>query len=149
MPLRRIASATVLTLLAAAILVPARASATTRWDYNAGTKITPGDARTYGSFDISQQGRHIDFRGSIDDLCPNDGYGAYLTVYVYTANGNAHYLGDAHDGGGCAGVGTAFSWSGTYGSKVQTIEFHLAEFDQKTLRNCDEQWFWIDRFVGG
>jgi len=87
----RIALACVLTALGLGCAAPALASPARSFDYFTTTESTEGRAHIYGSIDFERRTQAY-IQGSINDLCPGDGHGAYATFYgQYAKTDGAHH----------------------------------------------------------
>ena len=95
----------------------------------AGTQETKGNALAKGRLRI---GPHRVFgRLSIDDLCPGDGYGAYLNVFVYFRNSTREFN-QFVDREGCDRGGRKYSYDRSFPKRtVTSVKITVLEFDNR------------------
>ena len=110
--------------------VPATASAAKRFDLTTGTSATPGKARGAGSvgFVGTQQ---VTIRGSINDICPKDGYGAYIEFKI-NFKGGGYATRVISDQRKCAEKPKSFSFTTPkFGHRVKSVGVTVIELDQQ------------------
>jgi hypothetical protein len=108
----------------------ASANVTAHFNLLAGTEHTPGKARAVGA--ISYLGpKKFDISGRIDDICPKDGYGAYLYVEATFADGSQKLMRIKKDARDCDARGTVpFSVTRTLGRKITMLNVTVQEEDR-------------------
>jgi len=124
---------TLVSLIAAgALLVAApgaHAAANRSFDFKTPVFVNDGTAHTNGLASFKSAKRVV-LTGRVNDLCPQDGYGAYLDV---TANRGSYsplrYT--ARDVGGCKDKdGVAYSFDIQSGVDISSLRLKLYECDQ-------------------
>lgn len=99
----------------------------------AGGEPDDGSAHAWGT--VSWQNRSkVVITGRINDRCPADGYGAYMDIWIWFANGDAvAKLDVAADDAGCTASsnGVAFSpVTHDANRRISRVEFRLREINQ-------------------
>jgi hypothetical protein len=108
----------------------ASANVSAHFNLTAGTEHTPGKARAVGA--ISYLGpKKFDISGRIDDICPKDGYGAYLYVEATFADGSRKLMRIKKDARDCDARGTVpFSVTRTLGREIKMLNITVQEEDR-------------------
>jgi len=130
----------VLAAVVAVLLGAPTASADTSrtFDLRVGTEVTPGKARANGTATFrSAERNRVTIRGLVNDLCPQDGYGANLQIMVFFRNGSRTGTG-VLDTAGCRSAGTRFAWTSPASrARVARVELTFYEHDQATMQLGD------------
>jgi hypothetical protein len=96
---------------------------------------TRGQAHVWGSVTYFNRGRTVQISGKINDVCPDDGYGAYVNFEIYVGGSYPwDTIASAKDVRGCkAGGFVEFSQQVNapvgYGP-FETVRVHLYELNQ-------------------
>jgi hypothetical protein len=118
-------------LLAAA---PAADAAVTRtFDFRTGTSVTEGHAHAWGN--VTFRGRQVSLTGRLNDVCPGDGLGAYLRVFVYVRGSGPVSSTEFKDVGKCGdpnGVVVSYDYGGS--RVVTAVKLSLREWDNEGQR---------------
>ena len=83
-------------------VVPAAADRATNVSLTAGTHITKGDARFNGTLTWTNKSREVRVHGSLDDLCPGDGYAAGIAFFTSVDQGEFQLVDVYSTKGKCA-----------------------------------------------
>jgi hypothetical protein len=83
---RRLLLALTLSIFVLAV-VPAVADRAMSVSLTAGTRITKGDASFNGTLTWTNKSREVRLNGSLDDLCPGDGYAAGIAFFTSVDEG--------------------------------------------------------------
>lgn len=128
---RRATSAAGAALLGAAMLLGGASPASAAYD---GLRVPPGSMGVaggaeadvnYGFTGASRMYVDVDIR----DLCPADGYGAYLDMHVSFIDGSSRVIRVGQDANGCGGWKEA--WTDVNPAKrIRDVWFHLFTYDQ-------------------
>lgn len=87
----------------------AEAAQAKAFDLSTGTAVTPGKAHGYGSVTFLGP-RRAKIAGKIDDICPKDGYGAYIEFKMnFAGGGYARTV--RQDTAKCGGAAKSFSFT--------------------------------------
>ncbi|WP_205695462.1 hypothetical protein [Conexibacter sp. SYSU D00693] len=111
---------------------PAHAALPKPFDLFSGKSATPGDAHAYGTVTFARRGQAL-VQGTLNDLCPADGHGAYLEVWVtFNGNGRFHTVRTLRDRSRCEGAGKTFRfWTPKKGNRrVTGVHFRVRECDK-------------------
>ena len=139
---------TLTTVTAAACLLlaaapAADAAATRSFDFRTSTGIHGGQAHAWGNATFRSGGRAT-ITGRLNDVCPQDGLGAYLDVWVFF-RGDAVDRFYAKDIQGCSDPdGVAFSFSVDGLQPVTGMRLILHEEDADGSKVGEERWLHID-----
>jgi hypothetical protein len=115
---------------ALAAAAPATASAAKGFDLTTGTSATPGQARGVGTVAFVSSQR-VKIRGSINDICPKDGYGAYIEFKINFAGGGyaTRVISDQRK---CAAKPKPFAFTTPkFGHRVKSVGVTVIELDQQ------------------
>lgn len=121
---------------AAALLVAApgaHAAANRSFDFKTPVFVNEGTAHTYGMASF-KSGKRVVLTGRINDLCPGDGYGAYLDITANLEGGYSPIRHTANDAGGCKDKdGVAYSFDIQSGRRITSLRLKLYECDQGSV----------------
>ena len=115
---------------ALAAAAPATASAAKGFDLTTGKSITPGQAHGYGSVAFIAPQR-VKVAGHINDICPKDGYGAYIEFKMNFVGGGyaTRVISDQRK---CQAKAKAFSFTTPkFGHKIKSVGVTVIELDQQ------------------
>jgi hypothetical protein len=114
-------------LCSAAFASPAMAKS---YNLNAGTATTKGKANAKGNVTFPSAKR-FKVTGTVRDICPKDGYGAYIEFKVNFVGGG--YATDVRkDTTGCKDAATSYSLAHTFKRKIKSVGVTLIEIDADT-----------------
>jgi len=120
-------------LAGAALLVAvpgAHAASNRSFDFKTPVFVNDGTAHTSGLASFKSAKRVV-LTGRINDLCPQDGYGAYLDVTAHLEGTYSSIRYTAKDAGGCGDKdGVAYSFDIQSGRKITSLLLRLYECDQ-------------------
>ena len=127
---RAIVSAVAASALTGVAASPAAADVVRPYDLYTSKVQTAGQAHVYGNVRFLSNG-NVAITGNLNDVCPEDGYGAYVYFTNYIENGN--YYTD-QDTRGCK-VAASIPFSVTYTRKsyearIDEVHVLLREYDQ-------------------
>jgi hypothetical protein len=127
---RTIATAVAASAFVAAAAGPASADVVRPYDLYTSKVKTPGQAHVYGNVRFLSNG-NVSITGNLNDVCPEDGYGAYVYFTNYIENGN---YATAKDLRGCNASGSvpfAVTYTrASYESRIDEVHILLKEYDQ-------------------
>jgi hypothetical protein len=135
--LTRFAKKTTVCAVAAGALVsagiaagPASAGAAKHFDLTTGTTQTKGKARGVGTVEFVGPQR-VAIRGRINDICPADGYGAYIEFKLnFVGGGYARRV--VSDQRKCEASPKTFSFTTPrFGHRVKSVGVTVIELDQQ------------------
>lgn len=128
MSLRRLAAVLAVGGAAALFAPPAQA-----FDLWTGTTKTDGRAHYYGTSTLINDSRQVHIKGTINDVCPGDGYGAVIRITIGLNNGKK--------------IVKAFRDTETCGGPGTEIDFTTKRF-RSGVAYGGEQLFEIDHDTG-
>src|SRR4051794_15797485 len=131
-----IRAATLATLAAAGVFAPPAGAAVSRnFDLWTGTAYTRGQAHVYGTATFRNNGS-VEVAGWINDVCPQDGYGA--TVRFLDSVSSVVY-GAASDHRGCGYAAKPFSFIAYHpqGQTILSLRIDLREYSADTGNYAD------------
>ena len=100
------------------------------YNLNAGTAATKGKANAKGSVTFPSA-KKFKVTGTVRDICPKDGYGAYIEFKVNFAGGG--YATDVRkDTTGCKDAATKYTVAHTFKRKIVSVGVTLIEIDADT-----------------
>jgi len=123
-------AALALTVGGLAALAPASAVAAVKgFDLTAGTTATPGNARGVGTVNFLGPQR-VAVKGTINDICPKDGYGAYVE-FKFNFKGGGYATRVVSDQRKCKAKPKAFAFTTPkFGHRVVSVGVTVIEIDQ-------------------
>ncbi len=128
---RTLATTIAATALAGVITAPASAAVVRPFDIYTSKTMTKGQAHVYGTATFLANG-NVRITGKLNDVCPEDGYGAY--VYFRSSNtGTMKNYGVRQDTRGCKESALPFSFTyrrQSYEGRINAVRILLKEYDQ-------------------
>jgi hypothetical protein len=125
---------TAIALAAGALAVtagPASAGATKHFDLTTGTAQTPGKARGVGNVTFLGPQR-LKIAGRVNDICPADGYGAYIE-FKLNFRGGGYATRVISDQRKCEAKPKTFSFTTPkFGHRVKSVGVTVIELDQQS-----------------
>lgn len=117
-----------LAALASLVLAaPSAAKPIKKFSVKTTANSSPGVAHAYGTIHFFAK-RKVRITGRINDICPADGYGAYVTFYVnYGQYSNVYRK--RKDTSGCENSGKAYDFIVRAPSKVVSVRVSVSEYD--------------------
>lgn len=115
---------------ALAAIAPASALAAKGFDLTTSTAATPGQARGVGTVDfLGPQRVHV--KGTINDICPKDGYGAYIE-FKMNFKGGGYATRVISDQRKCKASPKGFDFTTPkFGHRVVSVGVTVIEIDQR------------------
>ncbi len=123
-------------LIAASLLLAAapaaHAEANRSFDFRTPDFVNEGTAHTWGLASF-KSARRVVLTGRLNDECPKDGYGAYLTIRVNLSGGgiesNSRFY-NVKDVGGCKDKdGVKYEFNLRYDERIMNMSLQLNECD--------------------
>ena len=111
-------------------IAPASALAAQGFDLTTGTTQTPGKARGVGTVEfLGAQRLHV--KGTINDICPKDGYGAYIE-FKLNFKGGGYATRVISDQRKCKAAAKSFSFTTPkFGHRIKSVGVTVIELDQQ------------------
>jgi hypothetical protein len=122
-----VAGVAVAALCSAAFASPAMAKS---YNLNAGTAATKGKANAKGNVTFPSA-KKFKVTGTVRDICPKDGYGAYIEFKI-SLTGGAYSTQVRKDTTGCKDGALSYSLAHTFGRKIVSVGVTLIEIDADT-----------------
>jgi hypothetical protein len=121
---------TVAALAGAAVLLCAGTAEAKTYKLATGTTYTKGKARASGNITFPSAKRfHV--KGSVDDICPKDGYGAYIEFKInFAGGGYARTV--RKDTDTCKKRANHYDFGRGFSRKIKSVGVTLIEIDADT-----------------
>ena len=120
-----------------ALAPAAQAADRNNFDLRTGTSVTKGHAHGWGHITF-HSARRVTGEVSLNDVCPADGLGAYIDIYVYYRNGTQSvYEGWDQKKCGSTDVGDHFTFDGRGRRVIESVGVIVFEKDADMVKDGD------------